>query len=148
MRYAISALSLASGFVVSCSVHDGSFDEVARVPNPSHQVDAVLVESNGGATTSFGYHVHLVPSGSLVTRLDSEVASFYAAIRSESAYGVDLKWDANNQLVCEYLSAKQANIVKGAVVVNGGQITVALRSNITNNVAAPGGMLYNLKKGS
>ncbi len=83
-----------------------------------------------------------------MTRLDSEVASFYAAIRSESAYGVDLKWDANNQLVCEYLSAKQANIVKGAVVVNGGQITVALRSNITNNVAAPGGMLYNLKKGS
>ena len=40
-----------------------SFDEVARVLHPQANVDAVLVETNGGATTSFGYEVFVLSRG-------------------------------------------------------------------------------------
>jgi hypothetical protein len=41
-----------------------TFDEVARATNPSGKVDAVLVERNGGATTSFGYNIYVGDSAS------------------------------------------------------------------------------------
>ena len=63
--------------------------EVARTTSPSGKVDAVLVESSGGATTSFGYAVFVVPAGKS-TWLYKKVASFYDAARSEQAYGVNL----------------------------------------------------------
>ena len=133
-------------FMISCGMGDWSYDEVARVPSPSGQVDAVLVEGNGGATTSFGYYLYVVPKGKKVSRKpDAAVASLYGARRSESAYGVDLKWDSTNKLTGEYLSAQSAEIVRDAVTVAGQQITITLRSNINNSAAPAGGMLYNLR---
>src|SRR5215207_8000750 len=41
-----------------------SHDEVSRVPSPDRHLDAVLVESNTGATTSFWYDVYVVKDGS------------------------------------------------------------------------------------
>jgi hypothetical protein len=61
-----------------------SRDEVARVTSPDGTVDAVLVEVNGGATTSFGYQVFLVQRGG--KRSDpSEVAELYEATRNAQA---------------------------------------------------------------
>jgi len=37
-----------------------SKDEVARDTSPTGKVDALLLETNGGATTSFGYEVYIV----------------------------------------------------------------------------------------
>src|SRR6267142_6719220 len=64
-----------------------SFDEVARVPHPNANVDAVLVETNGGATTSFGYEVFIFPRGQKPKRSDHAVASLYGAGRNDHAYG-------------------------------------------------------------
>ncbi|HEU4924800.1 MAG TPA: hypothetical protein VFT23_17200 [Burkholderiales bacterium] len=46
--------------VVLAAAGCANHDEVARVPPPDKQLDAVLVESNGGATTSFWYDVYVV----------------------------------------------------------------------------------------
>ncbi len=136
-------------FTISCGMGDWSYDEVARVPSPSGKVDAVLIEGNGGATTSFGYYLYVVTRGKKVSRKpDVAVASLYGAIRSKSAYGVDLKWDSNSELTGEYLSAQHSEIVKDAVTVAGQQITITLRSNVNNSAAPAGGMLYNLRKKS
>ncbi len=56
-----------------------SFDEVARASNSNANVDAVLVETNGGATTSFGYEVFVLPRGQKPKRSDHVVASLYGA---------------------------------------------------------------------
>jgi hypothetical protein len=146
MRNATCCLILLVLFGVSCGIGEWSYDEVARVSSPSGQVDAVLIEGNGGATTSFGYQVYVVPGGKKVSRKrDAAVASFYGAIRNESAYGVDLKWDGTDTLASEYLRAKHSQIMKDAVTVAGQQIAITLRSNINNSTAPSGGMLYNLR---
>lgn len=42
--------------------------EVSRLTSPDNKVDAVLVERNVGATTSYSYHVYIVPKGTKVKR--------------------------------------------------------------------------------
>lgn len=129
-----------------CEPWDWSFDEVARATNPSGKVDAVLVERNGGATTSFGYNIYVVPKGKSVTKRDAEVVRLYGAVRSEDAYGVNLKWDAPNTLRAEYLRAQNSEVLKDVVGIADEQISVTLRPNITDPLAPSGGMLYNLEK--
>src|SRR5690349_17819073 len=84
-------------------------DEVARVPAPAGQVEAVVLERNGGATTSFGYEVYVVPRGRR-PRAGALVADFYGATRSGSAYGVNPRWGPGPQLTLEYLTAERATL--------------------------------------
>jgi hypothetical protein len=122
-----------------------SEDEVARLAAPSGDVEAVIVETNGGATTSFGYGVYVVerrdrPSSS------SQVASFYGAHRSDTAYGVNLRWESNDTLAVEYLGAKSANLLRPVVRAARRPIAVSLRSGVQDNDAPSGGMLFNLRQ--
>jgi hypothetical protein len=104
----------------------------------------VLVETNGGATTSFGYLVYVVPA-----RESSEqhqgVAYLYGASRSEQAAGVNLKWAGSIDLTLEYLAARQADLLVANVSVAGQQIRVSLKSGVSGPTAPPGGMLHNLQ---
>jgi len=59
--------------------------EVGRTTSPSGNVDAVLVEGSGGATTSYGYEVFVVPAGKS-TWLQKKVAFLYGAARSEEIW--------------------------------------------------------------
>ena len=119
-------------------------DEVARATSPSGKVDAVLVETNGGATTSFGYEIYVVPArGS--TWLHKRVAFLYAAARNEQAYGVNLRWARPSDLAIEYLEARQENLALPNIDVAGEQVRVSLRSGVNDLKAPPGGMLYNLE---
>ena len=59
------ACVLSSVLLAGCSFTAGSKDEVARSAAPSGDVDGIIVETNGGATTSFGYEVHVVERGGL-----------------------------------------------------------------------------------
>lgn len=119
-----------------------SEDEVARVNSPSGNVDAILIETNGGATTSFGYEIYVVPTGSS-TKFKREVASLYGAVRSEQAYGVNLVWEEPSVLVGEYLEARYAEVLSPSRSVAGEQIEIRLRDGINDPDAPPGGMLYN-----
>jgi hypothetical protein len=115
--------------------------EVARVTSPDRGIDAVLVETNGGATTSFGYRVHLVPAGSAVD--DQETAFLYAAGRSDCASGVNLRWAGPDRLVVEYLDAER--VTSSAAEIEGRQVAVELKPGVTDPQAPCGGMEYNLR---
>ena len=84
--------------------------EVARTTSPSGKVDAVLMEASGGATTSFGYEVFVVPAGKS-TWLQKKVAFLYGATRSEQAYGVNLRWAGPANLTLEYLTAEAEDLL-------------------------------------
>src|SRR5258705_13961034 len=55
----MSSLIFISFMLASCA----SQDEVSRVPSPDGRVEAVLIETNGGATTSFGYRILVETKG-------------------------------------------------------------------------------------
>jgi len=131
-------------WLLSGLVGEPSKDEVARVTSPSGKVDAVLLEINGGATTSFGYEVYVVehdtkPSG-------SPVASLYEAIRNQHASGANLVWPSIDSLAIEYLTAKSARLNTRTQSVGAQAIHFSLREGVTDNAAPPGGMLYNLPR--
>jgi hypothetical protein len=139
----IAALAFASG----CSdliAGPVARDEVSRVADPAGNVDAVLVETNGGATTSFGYLVYVVPRGGAIEE-GAEAASLYAAVRSSNAYGVNLRWLSASELAVEFLSARQAHVPRPSVVVAGREVVVLLVDGVADPTAPPGGMLYNLQ---
>jgi hypothetical protein len=133
-----------SALAASCFL--SSRDEVARVTSPSGRLDAVLVETNGGATTSFGYQAYVVPRGSKNSR-GPQVAFLYGAVRSTHAWGANLKWEGPSRLVIEYLEAKEERLSRPLVVVDADTVRVSLRSGVLDATAPAGGMVYNLEKG-
>jgi hypothetical protein len=119
-----------------------SKDEVSRVLSPDGSLEAILVEDNGGATTSFGYNVYIVKTGSNYRWAES-AASLYGAIRNEHAYGVNLKWTSPDALNLEFLSARDIHHYDPTVLIGNRTIQVNIREGIADPNAPPGGMLYN-----
>lgn len=114
--------------------------EVARARSPNGDVEAVLVEINGGATTDFAYAVRLQPTGWLGRMRSGQGAWLYGARRSECAYGVNLRWSTSDGLLVEYREADRAEA--HPVGVAGRTVTVVLRPGITDAAAPCGGMEY------
>jgi hypothetical protein len=132
--------------VVGCDTGGWSWDEVARVRSPDGSRDAVLVERNGGATTSFGYEVFVVPHDAGVAEgTPGTVASLYAATRNGQAYGAKLRWLAGDSLAVEYLRAREALIHEQALVRREDRLRVVLRAGVEDASAPSGGMQYNLE---
>ena len=140
MRRFSPALLLVAG----CLSFTVSRDEVVRVSSPSGRVDAVLVESNGGATTPFAYFVYLVPKGASAPER-GEVARLIAATRNDQAWGVNLRWNGPGELMVEYRDAKDSQQPKDVVAFENDTIRVVLKSGIVDSVAPAGGMLDNLQ---
>ena len=120
-----------------------SKDEVVRLRSPNGKADAVLIETNNGATTSFGYEVHVVEADA---KPDASPAVYlYGATRNETAYGLNLRWQQDGVLGIEYQDANsiQSNIT--SISVGDERIHLVLRSNVTDPTAPSGGILYNLE---
>jgi hypothetical protein len=139
VRYSVAVLSL----VTACLLMDASHDEVSRAPSSTGDLDAVLVETNGGATTSFGYLVYVVPRDAKPSE-STEVAMLYGAVRNDQAYGANLKWEGS-QLAVEYRDARQAALRKSTVTIGPHTVAIVLRSGVVDSAAPAGGMLYNLR---
>jgi hypothetical protein len=120
-----------------------SRDEVARVSSPDGRVEAVLVETNGGATTAFGYEVRVIEKGGYRA---TEVAWLYGAARSDSASGVNLRWASDTELLIEYRKSDRERLEMSTLRVAGRDVRIGLRSGVTDSGAPPGGMLYSLKQ--
>jgi len=120
-----------------------SKDEVARVASPDGKLEAVLVETNGGATTSFGYGVHVVERAGKPD--DSAAAFLYGAVRSESAYGANLRWEKSDRVTVEFLNAKSSKLEVPSVSVGGRMVSIAIRPGVADPTAPAGGMLYDLQ---
>jgi len=43
-------------------------EEITRITSPDFMIDALLVQTDAGATTSFGYEVYFVPRGKQLTK--------------------------------------------------------------------------------
>ena len=139
----IAMAALLSWFFFSDLVGEQSKDEVARVVSPNGVFDAVLFETNGGATTSFGYEIYVVEHGAKPT--GSPAMFLYGAIRNQSAYGTNLKWESTKLLDVEFLSAKSKEISRSSVSIAGQSVDLAVREGIVDPSAPAGGMLYNLR---
>jgi len=127
-------------FLAGCNPLGGtSRDEVAWANSPDGRTHAILLETNGGATTSFGYLVELHPA-------DHEgeppvnAGNLYGAVRSDCAYGIDLHWLDPTTLVLRFDSAKQVR-VPYSVVVGGRRVRIAPQAGYKNDTAPCGGML-------
>lgn len=137
----IGLLLIALSLVFSgCDM--ASRDEVQRAQSPDGSVDAILYETNGGATTSFGYEVELLGKGS---HRGERVATLYGATRNQNAYGVNLRWSGNGELRIEYLSAIDARVFHPTMETAGRTIRVVLKSGVEDRSAPSGGMYYNLQ---
>jgi hypothetical protein len=136
----ITTLILTCLLLLACA----SRDEVLRVASPDGEVDAVVVEVNGGATTSFGYQVTLQPRAGLFRR-GQDVAWLYGAVRKEDAYGVNLAWTRPGRLTLQYLRARTQKLGEDRVALAGKDIEIRLEPGVTDPTAPRGGMLYNLE---
>ena len=117
-----------------------SEDEVARALSPSGEFVATVVEVNGGATTSYGYEVRV--GRTHFERWGTQVAYLYGAVRSDQAYGVNLRWTKDSELQVQYLSARFTEVTPSRIFVP--SVHVLLRPGINDPSAPPGGMLQNL----
>lgn len=122
---------------------ESSRAEVLRLPSPDGRVDAVLFETNGGATTSFGYEVEVTQHGSQEFQT---IAELYGATRNESAYGVNLRWATNSVLDVEFLRTKTPPITHNPLLLNGRAISAVLSSGVNDPSAPAGAMVSNLKR--
>lgn len=145
--------AIALGFTLICGLGMSALmcgfsmmvsrDDVAVIVSPDKRFRAILVETNGGATTSFGYIVCIEPIGFLTSR--HQVANLYGAGRSEQAYGANLVWAGARTLRIEYLDARIAELDDPDPVIAGERFSVQLKSGVNDESAPPGGMLYNLQ---
>lgn len=62
-----------------------SREEILRIPSPDSMVDAVLMRTDGGATTSFGYYLFIVPAG-------REPEFGYESFIADHLVGEQIRW--------------------------------------------------------
>jgi hypothetical protein len=112
--------------------------EVARVGSPDGAFDAVLVETDGGATTSFGHLVYVVDRGERVS--GSELASLYGARRNEKAYGANLRWQSTTSLAVEFYEAQSVEVHEPLFISRRTGISLIMRPGVLDANAPLGGM--------
>jgi len=136
--YRLAAFLLLS--LAACDPLGGtSRDEVAWANSPDGRTHAILLETNGGATTSFGYLVELHPAEHQ-GEPPIGAGNLYGAVRSDCAYGVDLHWLNPTTLALRFDSAKQVR-VPSSVVVGGRPVRIVSQAGYKNDAAPCGGML-------
>jgi hypothetical protein len=119
--------------------------EVARVESPDHTLDAVVFETDSGAAKSFGYEVQVMPHR-YTLRGHQEAAYVYRAMRSDSAYGVNVRWTGPRALAIEYLHAGVTVVHPRISPLWSSPIDVVLDSEVVDPRAPAGGMAYNLHR--
>lgn len=141
MTSAVGLLTVVAFAYFSCNLV--SRDVVATQRTPDGAYKAVLVEINGGATTSFAYEVYIEPAES--KSKSHKVAYLYGAVRSPDAYGANLRWSANRSLEVEYLRAGWSKNVISRLALDGQEFHVHLADGKVDSTSPPGGMLRNLE---
>lgn len=95
--------------------------ETHRLVSPNGKVDAVVIEADGGATTSVVQRIYVVEHGSKVLGkpqivLDGALIKKYD--QNTSKYGVNIDWDSTNELRISYSSVKRKIINSLTIQVN------------------------------
>jgi hypothetical protein len=72
-----------------------SYKEISRTTSPDSVVDAVIIESDAGATTSFAYSLYIVPKG-------GNFKKGYESFISDHIDGLRVFWKQDRFLIIEY----------------------------------------------
>ena len=139
MVYRLFAVAAIAILGTGCGV-PLQIGEVARVNSPSGRIDAIAIEANTGSPAASSFDVFLVPMGKTHSE-GVHVASLYAASRSTTAFGINLKWTSAERLSIEYLNARAAEIMEAQAAIANESIEVVLTSGIDDPRAPAGGML-------
>jgi hypothetical protein len=139
----LSVAVMLAAICIGCKSSESH--EVANVASPNGALKAVVTESNGGATTSFGYDVNV---GLNRNDESKRVATLYGATRNANAYGVNLHWTGDDTLQIEYFKAKAVLNVVNAVEVSGRSVRVVLVGGRLDPTAKAGSMWLNRQKDS
>lgn len=132
------AVVLATG-LVACA--PGAVrTEVLRVPSPDGALDAVVVQTDAGATTDFGYLLTLPRRGCPPDA--TPVLRVVGATRNAAAAGVMVRWTGPRAVTIDYLDARFADpsAVRRQVPTAGGVVDVAVSPGRGDASAPPGGM--------
>lgn len=79
--------------------------QIERLRSPDGKVDAVLVERNGGATTSMAYIIYIVPKGHSVS--DKTRIALMDHVHNDRQKDLPgLSWDGDRQLVISFDKAQ------------------------------------------
>jgi hypothetical protein len=112
--------------------------DVATIFSPDNETIAIVEETNGGATTSFGYNVYLKANS--VSGDRRKAAALHGAVRSECAFGVDVVWRNPEKVEIRYLSSKSEPDYAESLLVGTKAIDIELVTGVTNPSARCGGM--------
>lgn len=69
--------------------------EIKRITSPDFMIDALLVQTNAGATTSFGYEVYFVPRG-------KQLAEENPLFRGDKMKELKLRWVQSKLFEIQY----------------------------------------------
>lgn len=100
-------------------------DEVARIANRDGDLEVVVVEWDGGATTDVGHDVFVVERGRPL-EARALVARFYGAHVNDRAWGIECRWAEGGSLVLAYDEARRADLVVPKAMVAGKVVAVQL----------------------
>jgi hypothetical protein len=82
------------------------YEELLRLPSPDSRVDAVLMQGNAGAMSSFSYDLYVVPVGHAISEKDIVANTFPAVFSAEKMSGEKIKWLMNRVLEIKYTKAQ------------------------------------------
>ncbi len=74
-------------------------EQIERIASPDRVVDAVIVKSNGGATTSYAYSVHIVP-------VNGTLQKGHEIFKSDKVDALNVFWQEPCLLIIEYEKAR------------------------------------------
>lgn len=97
-EFGLIVMIIGAVLFTACTGVGVAQEEIARIASPDSVVDAVLVESNCGATCGYAYLVTIVPRG--------EPAGEHPLFRADKASGLNLEWERAKVLNIEYDSAR------------------------------------------
>ena len=102
ITFALCLVSSCGNFIIG----EQGFEEIARVKSPDGIVDAILIENNGGATTSYGYSVFIVPSGMKFDKESPMFKSERELFTADHPKGLQLEWSKPKFLEIKYDKAR------------------------------------------
>ena len=104
MKKTIIFLIVISSIIFGCGpqLGDKSYTEIKRITSPDSLVDAVICETNGGATTSYGYLVFIVPKGQQY----SKEWMMKWVFNADHIDSLSMKWKENKYLEISYKQAR------------------------------------------
>jgi len=135
--YAVSPFTVY-GWALDCCL--GSHRQVDGVASPDGAIEATVTEVNRGVTAGLGYRVDVEERGLRIFNRRRRAADLYNALRSDSAYGVNVVWKDARTLSVQYWRAAQATVARTVSLPDGRSVSVVLDSGVVDPHARAGAM--------